>query len=331
MYTMRVQDHEGRRVRLGFDAGVIPRALRGSCSRGRYTTAIPIVVVGLPLALVGGLVLMQITEAQRVISTEAAFIMSVAINVAVIGLVLYLAIGQTRIRTCILMQRIGLCPSCGYDLLGLAPERGVTCRCPECGRLWAVWRNAGETRAQVDEQSRRSSGRAAQSLGPFRVTRDARGRAVGILRPDEPGVPLAIVPEPDRARIALAINRVDRGLRLAAWIIGTVAIGLWIFQTIRTHDPQAPRATIVLASSAVVIGGLVTYALWKSPIIARSRSITRAMLEHGRCPSCVRAIPSAGEGGLSTCDFCGATWGHARGENAPRPGPPSEEQAPKDG
>jgi hypothetical protein len=66
--------------------------------------------------------------------TFLAFVPMAVLPVMMTTFVMRRSIAQRIARRYI---RAGYCPSCGYDLAGVAPSQDGTRCCPECGGVWA--------------------------------------------------------------------------------------------------------------------------------------------------------------------------------------------------
>jgi hypothetical protein len=234
------------------------------------------------------------------------------------------------------------CPSCAYDLKGLATEPDGRTVCPECRGAWVIDEDmlrSREARERLtiapipnadtadDRAARDTARRIGTWLGWRRtyVARDAKGRMLELINPGflakRPPC-WEEVPAEDRGRLRRRLYFVGWPLRLLI-ALTSIPMFLWIGWTflLRTGPGGAVRMPIMTAVGIFqgVILPLIMLGVVLNPLTRRGTPIIRIMLSAGHCPCCAARLPppTTAEGEM-TCTACRAAWKPA--SPTPRPG-----------
>jgi hypothetical protein len=210
----------------------------------------------------------------------------------------------------------GLCPSCMYNLHGLAPEHDGCVTCPECGTAWRANR--------VHHAAALVGGDASMIAAPFLMAFRAADRTSGV---DDRGRPVPLAHP--RLRRAMRTANADHGARLhdarreisrsGRWVrrpiaavlitLGLGMAGLFIFIA-KTVSGGLPRGI----APGLYLGPLLFVALGLGTIYGNfaysRRAVERALRARGCCPGCGSDLQgqSPEADGCVVCAECGGAW-----------------------
>jgi len=219
--------------------------------------------------------------------------------------------------------KVGVCPSCAYDLAGLPADEDGCVGCAECGSAWRADR-IGRTEPLDKGAPDRALGTVGLLGSSKATTRDARGRRVPLLQVDPRQVLKWEWPEQRRPHIEAAIAAAKRVTRLGRWIgfalmLCTAETIIIVMARLVIQTPGAmlvpPSILEAVGLSLVICALLYLYTLLAvfylpGPELLKSRRAARAFASTGICPSCFADLTkSAPEpDGCSVCPGCGAAW-----------------------
>lgn len=311
--------------------------MRGSPALAHPDTAFTIRRAGAEFGLAGRLPLGVIDTLLGTSLLFAALAMHIQLRLAILpGVILFyliralyaprvLRLGSARRAPRVIDQvlRVGVCPSCAYDLAGLhAGEDGCVC-CAECGAAWRASR-IGRTEPLRGPDAGATHG-AADFLEPSQHhARDARGQRVPLLYVKPRAIRRLTWPEGTRPRLEFALAAARRATRLDRWPVSVflfcaagagVAGQVWLGRRIAAESASG-RLTgndlaIVLGLTLIPIGLLVAglHTLAGRTLLSL-RGAARAFASTGICPSCFTdlSIAPPEPDGCTACPMCGAAW-----------------------
>ncbi len=229
---------------------------------------------------------------------------------------------QARIAQDFLLQE-GLCPGCGYNLVGLGPERDHMVVCPECGGAWRELRIVRAAPFVKGAPMGPALPRVSWSWPGMRARRfdfDDRNKQVRLLPPRLRRMRAMASSEAHGARLEAAADRMTRtgrGTRVAmASTVGAfgVVVGLIIAYVAWHHNARGPGTYAMMIGVPSLAFGIIGVVLLSSSLTLFERDIIDAMKGEGLCPSCgaMLDVMRPAEDGCVECPACGAAW-RARG------------------
>ncbi len=230
----------------------------------------------------------------------------------------FLSGNQARTLTHVLLDE-GLCPGCGYNLVGLAPEPDHMVVCPECGGAWKQERIFRAAPFVEGARLGPALPRVSWSWTGSRAGRldfDDRSKQVRLVSARPRRMRAAARSEAHRARLAAAaelMRRSGRGTRrkVAGFLAGSgVILGIvsaWV----------AWQGGLAVAGvfAAALGGPLLAFGIIAAVNLTLfGRDIIDAMKGEGLCASCgtMLDVMRPAEDGCVECPACGAAW-RARG------------------
>lgn len=182
----------------------------------------------------------------------------------------------------------GICPSCGYNLFGLADEHDGCVQCPECGLAWRHerLRRREPYKGEVDSIEAIRNMLFSAEVRNKRFAIDARGRQVALIKPRFRIRDCHPASDDHRARLRAARRRVGKvGLVFRAlcggflYVVGLIAI---IGAVLDRHHESIPVLIIFFGGGGtLLLCGNYFYS---------SRGIVTAMLKHRICPACAGSV-----------------------------------------
>ncbi len=227
--------------------------------------------------------------------------------------------------------RVGVCPSCGYDLAGLPADGDGCVRCAECGSAWRADR-IGRAEPLDKAAPCWTLGTGGLLGGAKAYVRDARDRRVPMLQVDARRILKWDWPEHQRPHITAAIAGAKRATRISRWagfalMLCVVQAGIVVFMLMMIHaaftTPGPVRVSEAAGLSLVVCIPLYLFILLalfglSGPDLLKSRRAARAFAWTGICPSCFADLTKATPepDGCALCPGCGAAWRLSPGADA---------------
>ena len=205
----------------------------------------------------------------------------------------------------------GLCPQCGYNLLGLDADGEGMVPCPECG---AAWRQVRIRRtAAFVAGSRMADANTVAVIAPVPWSRkDDRGRRRPIVHPRLRRELAAATDAGARDRLLRARAGIARSGRVVRWgvallLIGAaiaLGIGMWIWR-----NTAAGFVQYLSLIPALMFLGLGLGALFGN-FCYSARRVRTEMLRQGLCPSCAASLTGQEieEDGRVVCPSCLGAW-----------------------
>lgn len=210
----------------------------------------------------------------------------------------------------------GLCPQCGYNLLGLDADRGGMLSCPECGAGWRAERI--RRTAAFEPGARMADANTVVAIGsvPW-ACRDDRGRRRPMVHPRLRKELAGTAGEDDRARILRARAGIARSGRIVRWAVAFVLIGaglalgtaMWVWR-----NAAAGFVQYLSLIPALLFVGLGLGALFGNFCYSAKR-VRGEMLKEGLCPSCAASLAGleAEADGRVVCRGCLGAWALSAG------------------
>ncbi|MBY0311274.1 MAG: hypothetical protein K2W85_04330 [Phycisphaerales bacterium] len=205
----------------------------------------------------------------------------------------------------------GLCPSCGYNFVGLSSESDGCVPCPECGSCWLesrMQRRGAFASATDNSPTPRLMPRAVRFDGDRSSVLDDHRQRVALVHPWMRRELAAITDRDARKRLKSARRRVlCVGLfyRLAATIIFAAAASLISWAVL--HWPGMPLWWGVLMAAGA---WAFVAAIFFGNFAYRPDKVKRVMLRRSLCPCCTgpleQLVPA--EDGSVQCPACRAAW-----------------------
>jgi Zn-finger nucleic acid-binding protein len=203
----------------------------------------------------------------------------------------------------------GLCPSCGYNFVGLDLSAALF-HCPECGAAWNASRiqRLAPFEGEAQGIGLRELFRQMQQ-GDRNIVKDDRGRRTKLVHPrlrDH-------IRTTDPAYNARAIQARKRMALSGAWIrwpVGTgfIALGVFVGYLVLGVGGSLRASGSLLFAFAFTIG----FGIWilRSNFCYSPRAIVEAMKHVGLCPSCGADLASVSPDaeGVRMCPLCYGAW-----------------------
>lgn len=320
-------DDLGRLVRVLNPAGVAEWPLRGDARIEALVRRIK-VVIGMPRVpqILAGVGLFAMLIVCQVLFTawfpwlprwtQFAFIVAA---ICVAGpLFRWIRARQHGPELARLLLEEGLCPSCAYNLYGLAADANGLLRCPECG---AAWRSERVIRAQPFAEG--SVGMAASAVLEVSsqmhgwTVKDARGMRRPLVHPRLRKEVRACEDGARRERLLAARGEFAPSGRLVRWAVSALILVIAISVVylscfVAPPPPSSPmgmRMYAVLGFTTLVLLGLSAWSLFGN-FCYGARRVKQSMLRRGMCPSCAEdlAVNEADGDGCTVCVRCLSVW-----------------------
>jgi hypothetical protein len=224
---------------------------------------------------------------------------------AVVAFVHQLVHHHTRAsRIAGLLVEEGICPVCGYNLVGLERTPGPALLCPECGSAWRR------------ERILRMEAFAPPSPGETPGTGPKTGLASG---KDDRGQEIPVLPytlypalqtETDvavRWRLLDARAVILRRGRVRRWLAGASLTALLLLMVWVLASVLDTRAAVFVALLGLLLGGTVgSGSLWRGG----RALVVRELRVRQLCPGCGRSLVGLHPrvDGCVVCGFCRAVW-----------------------
>ena len=322
--------------------------MRGSPALSHPETAFVVRRAGAEFGIAGRLPLGVVDTLLGTALFLSALALGIQIRVAILpGVVLFylmralyaprvLRLGSARRADRVIGQLLqaAVCPSCAYDLAGLAVGADGCVRCAECGAAWTADR-IGRTEPLGGIDPGAAQG-AAGFLEPSEYhARDARGQRVPLLYVKPRAIRRLAWPEAARPRLEAALLAARRATRLDRWPVAGflffaagagVAGQVWLGRKMATDsvtgrlsgDDVGVLLGLTLIPVGLLVAGLHTLA---GRTLLRLRGAARAFASTGICPSCFADLTKATPepDGCSLCPGCGAAWRLPPGADAEAP------------
>lgn len=205
----------------------------------------------------------------------------------------------------------GLCPTCGYNFVGLKAESDGCVPCPECGACWLesrMHRREAFVAASEDSAGPRILPRAVRFDGDRSSVLDDRQRRVALVHPWMRRELRAITDRDARRRLKSARRRVlcvGLLVRLTATLIFG-AFAVLVSWAMLSASGIPPLWSMLMTAGAWAF----VAAIFFGNFAYRPDAIKRVMLRRSLCPCCTSPLERLilDDHGLVQCSACRAAW-----------------------